>query len=236
MLDRFLRLFGTRSSRTEARPPYQPYKQPGFNVVYNLLFCDDFALFKKNEAPPPASPLAVLFADPPDRDALDKLANDLDAESRYRVLAYRRLQASGFSVPSKRLLGVIVENRQPQGLDTLAAFVDGRMRYINQAEKYVVFESTPGELEASFSELIRVSQLAVNRIGPWNRPRLPPPSGDLFRMTFLVSDGLYFGQGSAAVMAKEEIGGPVYRAASLLLPALVDYALTSGKTQSIKAN
>ena len=236
MLDRFLKLFGARSAPVPARPPYQPYMQPGFNVVYNLLFCDDFALWKKNDAPPPGSPRTVLFAEPPDRDALDKLANDLDIESRYRVLAYRRLQAAGFSVPRKRFLGVIVENRQPQGLDTLAAFVDGRMRYINQAEKYVVFESTPAELELQFNELIRVSQLAVNRIGPWDRPRLPPPSGDVFRMTFLVSDGLYFGQGPAADMFKERIGGPVYRAAILLLAALVDYALTGGKMQIIKGN
>jgi hypothetical protein len=40
-------------------------------------------------------------------------------------------------------------------------------------------------------------------------------------MTFLVSDGLYFGQGPMAVMQREELAAPLIKASTALLVRIV---------------
>src|SRR5271169_3169033 len=95
-------------------------------------------------------------------------------------------------VPPKQLLGTVIEFPQDNGLGTLAAVADGRVRYINQTGKPGIFEGAPPEVVSKANELMRVSQSAVNQHGPSGEPRRPPPAGDLVRLSFLVSDGLYF--------------------------------------------
>src|SRR5262245_61442975 len=53
-------------------------------------------------------------------------------------------------------------------------------------------------------------------------PRRPPPTGDLVRLSFLVSDGLYFGEGSYEVLIDDPAGGPALTAGGELLVRLVD--------------
>jgi len=136
-------------------------------------------------------------------------------------------------VPSGCLLGVILEWPQENGLDVLAAFPDGRIRYINHTEKLAIVDSTPLDLVEQADELLRVSQHIVDRSGPWDRPRLPPPKGDLIRMNFLVSDGLYFGQGSYSALMADPFAPPVINAAILLLEMLVDGALVKDKKSRV---
>jgi hypothetical protein len=219
----FTSLFEQNSERAPPHAFYRPYKNAEINQLYNLLFCDNFSLFANGGAL--AGPLVEVLSDAPDLEELDRISNDLDVESRVRALAFRRLQAMNVSVPSGRLLGVIIEWPQTDGLDVLAAFPDGRLRYINHAEKLAIFESTPPDLVEQADELLRVSQPIVNRSGPWDRPRLPPPQGDLIRMNFLVSDGLYFGQGSYGALMEDPFAPPVINGAMRLLHMLVDAAL-----------
>jgi hypothetical protein len=225
----FASLFQQNRSGAPPHAFYRPYKNPGVNQLYNLLFCDNFSLFGDGEVE--AGPLAEVLADAPDLRMLERIGNDLDAESRVRALAFRRLQAMNVSVPSRRLLGAIIEWPQKNGLDVLAAFPDGRLRYINHTEKLAIFELTPPDLIAHGEELLRASQRIVNRSGPWGRPRLPPPQGDLIRMNFLVSDGLYFGQGSHSALMADRFAPPVINAATQLLRMLVDAALANEKNR-----
>jgi len=222
-----------QQSRDRAPPHafYRPYKNPGINQLYNLLFCDNFTLFAGGDAL--AGPLVEVLSDSPGRDELERIGNNLDVESRVRALAFRRLQAMRVSVPSGCLLGVILEWPQENGLDVLAAFPDGRIRYINHTEKLAIVDSTPLDLVEQADELLRVSQHIVDRSGPWDRPRLPPPKGDLIRMNFLVSDGLYFGQGSYSALMADPFAPPVINAAILLLEMLVDGALVKDKKSRV---
>jgi hypothetical protein len=225
-------MFGAVFPQNRVRGPlrtyYRPYRSPGINQFYNLLFCDDFSLFANGEV---AGPLAAVLSDAPDRKTLEGIGNDPDAESRLRFLAFRRLHAMKVSVPRRRLLGTIIEWPQKDGLDVLAAFPDGRLRYINHSEKLAILDSTPTDLVEQVDELERASQFIVNNYGPWDMPRLPPPTGDLIRMNFLVSDGLYIGQGSYSSLMTDRFAPPVLGAATQLLHMLVDATLASGKNR-----
>jgi hypothetical protein len=224
MIKKLLDLLGlgrAGSSDPGAGPPYTPYKESHVNSLYNLLFCDDLDLFENDEAARNSALWAVILAEEPDYTALERIASNPEEESRIRVLAYNRLRASGHAVPSKRLLGVIVEFPMQQGLDTLAAYPDGRVRYLNQSGKVAIFEGGPPEVEALAKELVAVSQRVVNAIGPWEQKRLPPPRSGNVRMTFLVSDGVYLGEGPLQVLERDAMGGPVLAKAAQLVHASV---------------
>jgi hypothetical protein len=224
----FRAAFPQNKERAPLRAFYRPYRNPGINRFYNLLFCDDFSLLVDGEAD---GPLATVLSDAPDREMLERIGNDLDVESRIRVLAFRRLRAMKISVPRRRLLGAIIEWPQEDGLDVLATFPDGRLRYINHSEKLVVLESTPPDFLGKADELLHASQCMVNSNGPSDMPRLPPPTGDLIRMNFLVSDGLYFAQGRYSALREDRFAPPVIHATADLLRVLIHAAFANGRNR-----
>jgi hypothetical protein len=202
-----------------------PYPESNVNVFYNLLFCDEPSLFRNDKATHAEGRWATLFADEPDEAALNLLAEDEHEESRIRALAYNRLRAANCNIPSKKLLGVIIEVPLEQGLDVLAAYSDGRVRYINYTRRVAIFESGPPQVDALARDLVVSSQALVNQIGPWDEPRLPAPLPGNVRITFLVSDGLYFGEGPYGALRNDPLGGTVLSKAEQLLQVAVDSAL-----------
>jgi hypothetical protein len=223
---------GGNEAAPPAPPPasggFAPYKNDAFNHIYNLLFCDKRELFRgpkvKEEGP------WIVLADDAPADALRAVAEDELQESRLRVLAYNRLREKGESVPTKKLLGVVVEVGLEDGLDVLAAYADGRARYINQVESMSVFETAPPEIAAKIPPLLAAAQQVVDQIGPWDKERLAPPHRGTIRLSFLVSDGLYFGQGPLEEFQRDPKAGPVIAATLALLNAIVDQA--TGKSES----
>lgn len=200
-------------------PPYAPYGDKAADTIYNLLFCDAIEDFHKLEPYFPA-----IFAPAFDEAAVRAVAEDEGVESRVRVLAYRRLQRERASVPKGVVLGVIAEVSLSPGLDTLAAYADGRVRYINQSAKMSIIEDTHSPLRDKALALVAAAQPLVARIGPWHDARRPSPEGDVARLSFLVSDGLYFGEGPMSALAGDPLGGPVVDAAVALLVATVGLA------------
>ncbi len=207
---------------------FTPYKKEAFNHTYNLLFCDNLELFR-TENNKPQGPWETLFAASPDSAGLLAIAEDESQESRLRVLAYNRLREKKEPVPPKKLLGVIIEVGLENGLDVLAAFPDGRVRYINHSEKMSIFETSPPEIQTKIRKLLDASQPVVEKIGPWEKARLAPPRTGTIRMTFLVSDGLYFGQGPIDAMQREAMAGPIIAASFGLLQAVVNKTLETSK-------
>jgi len=201
-------------------PSYSPYSLDAANAIYNLLFCDNVAAFiaKPGEKPMPWQ--AALASSPSDIKALQNMAADRSEEGRIRFLAYQRLRQAGHSVPTKELLGVIVEVPLDGGLDTLAAYSEGGVRYINQTGKIAVFEGV-ASIKPLVDGLFAASQPLVNKIGPWKDARRAPPARGNIRLTFLVSDGLYFGEGPFSVMQREQMAAPVIHKATELLHAVV---------------
>jgi hypothetical protein len=199
-----------------------PYRNEALDKIYNLLFCDQPELFRPSNGQVNAYPWDVLFAASPDADALQKLAADTDAESRTRLLAYTMLANMGVKPQQKELLGVVIEVGLEGGLDVLAAYDDGTARYINQTGAMVVWEAPTNASNVLLDRLFAESEVVVGKIGPWNKPRLSQPSNGDIRLNFLVSDGLYFGQGPFDVLANDPMGAPVIDAATKLMVFLTE--------------
>jgi hypothetical protein len=198
-----------------------PYERTESNFIYNLLFCDDASLFApKNKSNPNYWEKALFLK--PELEEIKKIAENSQEESRIRALAYNSLKKSGAPVPKGILLGVIVEVPLEGGLDVLAAYLDGRVRYINQTGKMTFVEGGSTEIERLAKELVVTALPIVKKIGPWEKPRLPSPKKGNIRLSFLVSDGLYFGEGPFALMQKDQMAAPVINKAIELLQVVVN--------------
>ena len=210
-----------------ARAPHAPYPTPSTNLVYNLLFCDEPARFAVAPGNAPSPWQRTLFAEPADPTALRALAVDSSQEGRVRYLAFSKLRQLGQQVPPKILLGVIIEVPLERGLDTLAAFSEGGVHYINQADKLLVVEDM-NIVKPQVMKLFASVERSLDRIGPWTEQRLAPPK-EVVRFTFLVSDGMYFGQGPMEVMQTEAIAGPIIHQGAVLLQAVTEIGLKAEK-------
>ena len=204
------------------QPATGPYKDAATNQIYNLLFCDNPNLYKTT---PLVYPFDVLFADRSTPAALLKIATNPTAETRTRILAYNRLRSMGHKSDKKELLGVIVEVGLNEGLDVIAAFQDGTARYINYTGKMVVWETTTPASMKLTKELFSQSEPILSKIGPWNQPRRPNPAKGYARITFLVSDGLYFGEGPINVLFNDQMAGPALNTAGELMKYLTTQTL-----------
>ena len=196
---------------------YAPYKDQATNTIYNLLFCDDLELYKTTHKGPIAGPWQVLFSNPVQINSLQVLANSPTAETRLRILAFNLLKQQHVAPNKKELLGVIIEVGLEHGLDTLAAYKDLRVRYINQSGKMIIWETRKPIIDTKIRKLFQEAQPIIEKIGPWNKPRLSPPPAGMMRLTFLVNDGLYFGEGTMRDLGRSPLAGPVVTAATELL-------------------
>jgi len=166
--------------------------------IYELLFCDNFSLYKNMQNIYPD-----IFSNNTNKNILEKLATDTNNESRIRVLAYRKLATMGLNYDKKDILGVIFEYPMPKGLDVLAVYSDGNARYINHSGKILIWEgiSPTEDVKNIFCE----ADIITRQIGPWKDQRLPPPDTGNVRLTFLVNGEIYFGQGPAEFMLEEPL-------------------------------
>lgn len=188
---------------------HKPYVDNTNNIIYNLLFGDTPNLFKALIKPPITYPFDVLFSETSSESDLQKIIDDKDEDTRSVLDAYNKLLLRGIKSIKKELLGVIVEVSMEEGLDVMASFRDGSARLINHAEHIVIWETIIDKNANKITaNLFKASQLILDKIGPWDKPRLPKPTTGNLRITFLVSDGLYFGEGPINLMFSDELAGP----------------------------
>src|SRR5688572_1276494 len=102
----------------------QPYHTDSLNVIYNLLFCDDMALFQKNINDQSLYPWNILFSSQAKKEELISITDNEASESRVRILASNKLRAQGNTLEYQELLGIIVEVAMDEGLDVIAAYSD----------------------------------------------------------------------------------------------------------------
>lgn len=199
---------------------FEPYSSPAANEIYARLFCDQPELFVNLGEHWPA-----LFADPGDAAALAAIAENESLEGRIRALAYGARRQLGKPVAPRILLGAVIEVALDAGLDALGAYCEGGVRYINASGKISIFEGADHPVAKEAGALLAVSQNVVNTIGPWDKARLAPPGPGRVRMSFIVSDGLYFGEGQFEDLERDRLAGPVVRAAARLLLAIASLTI-----------
>ena len=214
-----------KKSSEQVNASTNPYKDTTANQIYNLLFCDNLDLYKANSKEPNPYPWDILLSESSSVTDLQKVIDDSTSESRMKVLAYNSQLASGYKQSKKELLAVILEVGLNNGLDVLASFSDGTARYINQTEKILVWETTDKKSNELTKDLFLKSQNIVNQIGAWDKPRRPAPTRGNVRITFLVSDGLYFGEGPIDVLFNDPMAGPALTSATHLMKYLTEKSL-----------
>jgi hypothetical protein len=200
-----------------------PYHDSATNFMYNLLFCDNLDLYKSNTQRPYSYPFDVLFSESATATELQKLIEDTNADPRVKLLAFNRQRAMGHLPDRRELLAVIVEVGLDAGLDVLASFQDGTARYINQTGKILVWEITTDTIANELTrDLFARSQQILTQIGPWDKPRKPHPSKGNTRISFLVSDGLYFGEAPTDILFNDQLASPALTSATLLMQYLTE--------------
>lgn len=207
-----------------------PFKDSSTNLIYNMLFCDNLNLYKEKTQQPYKYPFDILFSEPSSVSDLQKIIEDKNSDPRIKALAYNRQLTGGHKPAKKELLAVIVEVGLENGLDVLASFKDGTARYINQTGKILVWE-TKDDTSANriTNDFFAHSQNVVNQIGVWDKPRLPNPTKGNLRITFLVSDGLYFGEGPMNVLFNNPMASPALTKATELMQYLTQKSLDTNK-------
>jgi hypothetical protein len=156
--------------------------------------------------------------------AWKSIADMPNLESRHYAQAWHFLRAHGVPCPrerAKQLLGVVMEVPMNGGLDLLAAYPEHTARYYNYTGKGTIWERPNDSLDGVIDALLAEAQKVLNAIGPWDRPRPPPPQGGQWRMNFLSPAGLHFGQAAYETFAKDPMARPVIDTATALMQALV---------------
>ena len=133
----------------------------------------------------------------------------------------------------KKLLGGIGAGSAPAGAAPAAPAYEPHAKSSAANEMYELlfcdilsaFQPRPGGLpvaNALARQWIELARPLVARVGPWGKARLPPPVKPNFRITFVVSDGPYFGQGLFEAMERDALAGPLIRHAGRLLKLVVN--------------
>lgn len=198
----------------------QAYPDPAANTIYNLLFADDLAPLL-----PALGDQAALFGEPPDVAGLERLAGDESAESRLRVLAFGRLREASAAPQALPMLGVVVEVGLEGGHDTLAAYADGRVRYLNHAGGVSVLE-TPVPAASEVAALLDAARVHAGRLAEAAGDRGAPPGPGRLRVTVLTGDRRRVADTDFASLDADPATAAIVTAALHLLGQLI--ALSAG--------
>jgi hypothetical protein len=211
------------------QPSMKPYQEDSTNAIYDLLFCDSIDHYKKMVKQPYAYPWNILLSDTVDAAGLEKITTDRNVETRVKMLAYDQLRSNGEPINKRDLLAVIIEVGLDDGLDVLASYQDGTARYLNHAGSVLIWEATDAQSHQLTDNLFNNSIAIVSKIGPWNNPRRPHPATGNVRLSFIVSDGLYFGEGPINVLFNDALAKPALNSATELMQYLTEKAITKNK-------
>lgn len=199
-----------------------PYTTDAYNKLYEMLFCDDLAVYRETANAAANPPWDVLYDEKSNEAALRKIVSEEHQPSRVRLLASRRLREMGVQ-PDHELHGVIVELGLEGGLDVLAAYRDGTARYFNYAGKVLIWETSTPESDAIIDQLLVESQRIIAHIGLWRKPRKLFPQTGMLRISFLGTDGIYFGEGPIEAMFADPLAAPALQYATSLMQMLVKH-------------
>ncbi|PWT93522.1 MAG: hypothetical protein C5B55_04395 [Blastocatellia bacterium] len=158
------------------------------------------------------------------RQILYQIVGTPGFETRHYLQAWHFLRDLGEQPRreyAKKVLGVVVEVGLDEGLDIVAAYLDGNARYFNYSGAAVIWEHPNDSLDTEIEALLEAGQAVVQQTGPWDKARPDPPATGNVRINLLVPEGLNFGEGPFGALANDALGGPVISAAMALMQGLM---------------
>jgi hypothetical protein len=200
---------------------FKPYRKEAIDLEYNRLFCDDPALYRNETERFAGDNWKIVLSLRPKPEAVGLIAQQNDLPARLRILAFNYLAKKGKAPQSKELLGVILEAGVDDGLETLAAYTDYQVDYIDSHGDMRHWETAEMGLRQRMVSYFISAAALVEQLRPSDKPRFPPTFAGMARITLLVSDGRYFGQGPSNNLTKDELSGPIIRQANNLLANLM---------------
>jgi len=200
---------------------YTPYHNAELDLEYNRLFCDNIKLFHQSRAQYTTPEWQSLLAPRPNLETILEISSNSDLPAQLRILAFNYLLAKNCSLRKKELLGCIIEAGEKDGLDTLAAYTDYHIVYIGTSGHKKAWSNLNLPIREGLIGLFRSCVDLAAHLKPTDQPRFVPPFAGMVRITLLLSDGRYFGQGPANFLSKDELSGPLIRQAKRLLAELL---------------
>jgi hypothetical protein len=221
------------------RPPPGPttLAPQALAALRDLVFADQdlddvVALQKDSPVDDPASPWPRLATaarlrreDPEAAEAeLEQVLALPGLETRVQLwtwTALRQLDALPDEESADVVQGVVMEMPADGGVDTLAVFRDGTMRYFDHAGKAVFWDARRGASGAGTAELVRkpialAEQMKVEDRGPIVETRPPWPPGSL-RVSFLAFGGVRQRETRADALREDDPLAPFMKAASAIM-------------------
>lgn len=200
---------------------FKPYRKETIDLEYNRLFCDDPALYRHEPGMFTEEIWKTVLSLRPKLEAVRLAAQQNDLPARLRILAFNYLAKKGEAPQAKELLGVILEAGVDDGLETLAAYTDYQVDYIDSHGDIRHWDAAKMGLRQRLVNYFISAATLVEQLRPSDKPRFPPTFAGMARITLLVSDGRYFGQGPSNNLTKDELSGPIIRQANNLLANLI---------------
>jgi hypothetical protein len=196
---------------------FKPYQKEALDLEYNRLFGDDLKLYRQSPEEFAGEAWQSLLTPRPKLEAIRRLAEQEDLPARLRILAFGYLLKKGQPAARQELLGFILEAGVDDGLDSLALYTDYSLVYISSQG---VLQRWTNSLPANNPAMVKCFSAAAalaERLKPTDQPRFAPPFAGMARITLLLSDGRYFGQGPSNNLSKDNLSGPVIKQANQIL-------------------
>ena len=118
-----------------------------------------------------------------------------DLESRIKLWAWKGLRELGEQPPADvadEVQGVVCELHNEAGVGTIAAYADGRARWLGGQSEITVWDApgTNAEISALIGDLLRDSEQLVKSAPLSEKHKTPEPNLDHFRVSILTYSGV----------------------------------------------
>ena len=188
--------------------------------LYNCLFADDPKYFSDMRD---IECISWIFSDRiPEIQKLNDWAKDDTIESRLRFLCLYSALKRNLKIDKKIYFGTILEVPVNNGYDILAFYSDKKARYYNFSGAAVIYENGNLNIDSVIDKVNKISIKVCDEIGPWEGGRLPRPNGSTARFTYLMSDGIYFGNGPISELSKDPMGSAILISGAEIMKILIN--------------
>lgn len=158
------------------------------------------------------------------KKSLKQVLADPTAEVRAKLWAWRALRQLGEKPPSNianEVQGVVLEVPVDNWVDTLAAYSDGRARYLNGKGGAIVWELPE---EARISSLVRsiinAAKPLVEKAPAFDKHQ--PTKNDVVRISILTYGGIHIVEAKQSDITENHTMSTVYNAGAQLFLALLE--------------